>query len=128
MTSNLKKDELPQYLRPELINRIDDKISFNNLGIETIKTIVDIQLNNMKKRLEIQGIDIIIHDKIKSYLVKNGYDPEFGARPMNRIIRRKILAGLSRHLLEYPETRQIEVSIEGNNIKVHGTKHNRCAA
>ena len=128
MTSNLKKDELRKYLRPELINRIDDKINFNNLGMETIKTIVDIQLNNMKKRLEIQGIDIIIHDKIKSYLVKNGYDPKFGARPMNRIIRRKILAGLSRHLLEFPEDCQIEVSIEGNNIKVHGTKHNRCAA
>ena len=128
MTSNLRGEELSQYLRPEFINRIDDIINFTDLGMETIKSIVDIQLNIMKKQLERQGIEIAINNDVKKYLVKNGYDPQFGARPVNRIIRRKILAGLSRYLLEHPEKEQVTVSMDENIIKFHSSTPKQQAA
>ena len=122
MTSNLKEDELHKYLRPEFVNRIDDIINFISLGTDAIKNIVDIQLNDMKKRLETQDIEMDIHDAVKEYLVKNGYDPQYGARPICRIIRREILAGLSRYLLEHPESNQIAVSMDGNKVEFHSVK------
>ena len=64
-----------------------------------------------------QGIKVKIEDDVKLFLVKNGYDPEYGARPIQRIIRRKILAGLSRHLLEIPGLNQITASMKDNLIQ-----------
>jgi len=128
MTSNLKKDMMRKYLRPEFINRIDDMINFNDLGIDAIKSIVKIQLNAMKKRMKNQNIEIDIHDAVKEYLVKNGYDPQYGARPICRIIRREILVGLSRYLLEHPESIQIAVSMDGNKVEFHSVKLKQQAA
>ena len=62
--------------------------------------------------MEDQGIKVIIDDSVKSYLVKNGYDPEYGARPVQRFIRREILAGLSKYLLQYPEIKQVHNDIK----------------
>ena len=69
-----------------------------------------------------------IDDSVKSYLVKNGYDPEYGARPVQRLIRRKILAGLSRYLLEYPELNQVIISMKDNNVQFHYAKLKQQAA
>ena len=60
--------------------------------------------------------------------MKNGYNPEFGARLVNRIIRGEILAGLSRYLLEHPEVKQIELSMDGNTVKFHSGKKSSKAA
>ena len=128
MTTNLKKDEFHRHLRPEFINRIDDILHFNDLGHDVMKTIVDIQLNRVIQRMADQKINVIIDDDVKSYLVKNGYDPEYGARPVQRLIRREILAGLSMYLLELPQLNQVIISMEGNNIQFHSVKLKQEAA
>ena len=72
--------------------------------------------------MEKQGVEIEIDEDVKLYLVKNGYDPEYGARPIQRAIRREILAGLSRHLLEYPEIDQVMISMKGNNVQFNSSE------
>ena len=85
------------------------------------------QLNDMKKRLQRENIEIEIQDNVKEHLVKNGYDPQYGARPVSRIIRREILAGLSRYLLEQPEINQIEVKMDENIVEFYSTKKSQKA-
>ena len=75
-----------------------------------------------------QNIYVKLSDDIKSYLIKNGYEPEYGARPIQRIIRREILAGLSRFLLEFPEVRNVLISIKDNVVQFHSTKLKQQAA
>ena len=128
MTSNLKENEMKKYLRPEFINRIDDIIHFNDLGIDTIKTIVNNQINIMKNRIKNQGIKIDIHENVEKYLLKNGYDLHYGARPIGRIIRSKILAGLSRYLLKHPSTKQIRVFMDGNLVTFNSSDQCKQAA
>ena len=128
MTSNLKKEEFRKYLRPEFINRIDDILHFNDLGQDVVKTIVDIQINRVIHRMADRGIKVKIDDDVILYLVKNGYDTEYGARPIQRLIRREILAGLSRYLLEFPQLNQVIISIQGNNVQFHSSKLQQIAA
>ena len=103
MTSNMAQDDVKKYLRPEFINRIDEIITFNDLNEEVIKKIVDIQLDLVHKRLTEQNITLEIDQSVKDHLVINGYVLEYGARPINRIIKREILAELSKNILENPE-------------------------
>jgi len=117
MTSNLKEDESHKFLSPEFINRINDIVYFNDLGRDTVKLIVDIQLNHIINRMNEKGIDLEINKDVIDYLVANGYDPKFGARPIQRLIRRKILAGLSKYMLHNPEEHQIYLTMDKNIVK-----------
>ncbi len=118
MTSNMAQEDVKKYLRPEFINRIDEIITFNDLTGAVIRKIVDIQLDNVQKRLADQNIALEIDDSVKEYLVKNGYVPEYGARPINRIIKREILAELSKYVLENPEKNSVKAVIEGGEIRI----------
>ena len=90
MTSNMAQSDVKKYLRPEFINRIDEIVTFNDLNEDVIRKIVDIQLNKVFERLAEQNITLEVDQTVKDYLVKNGYVPEYGARPINRIIKREI--------------------------------------
>ena len=81
--------------RPEFLNRIDEVIIFHQLSREHIKQIVDIQLNSLKKRLADRHIEIELTDRAKELLVKQGYDPAYGARPLKRTIQRLVLDPLA---------------------------------
>ena len=70
-----------------------------------------------------QGIKVKIEDDVKLFLVKNGYDPEYGARPVHRIIRREILAGLSKYLLQHQDINQVNISMDKESIQF--TAYNR---
>ena len=83
---------------------------------EVIRKIVDIQLGRVLQRLTEQNITLEVDDSVKDYLVKNGYQPEYGARPINRIIKREILAELSKHILENPEKNKLKAVIEGGRL------------
>ena len=128
MTSNLKEEEFRKFLRPEFINRIDDILYFNDLNHEAIQNIVEIQINRVINRLAEQGINLQINNDVKSHLEKNGYEPEYGARPIQRLIRREILAGLSRYLLESPELNQVIISMEDNVVQFQSRKLQQKAA
>ncbi|MCG8184367.1 ATP-dependent chaperone ClpB [Tenacibaculum piscium] len=90
---------LKQTVRPEFINRIDDIILFTPLSKEDIKQIVRIQLNGVKNMIAEQHITLDATDDAVAYLAKKGYQPEFGARPVKRVIQKEVLNQLSKEIL-----------------------------
>jgi ATP-dependent Clp protease ATP-binding subunit ClpB len=93
-------DALREHFRPEFLNRIDEIIFFHALSREHLKQIVDIQLAGLVKRLEERKIHVQLTDKAKDLLVREGYDPTYGARPLKRTIQRQILDPLALRVLE----------------------------
>jgi ATP-dependent Clp protease ATP-binding subunit ClpB len=93
-------EALRQHFRPEFINRIDDVIIFHTLGLEHMKSIIDIQVKGLLKRLEDRKIHVELSERAKGYLVSEGYDPLYGARPLKRTIQRLVLDPLAMRVLE----------------------------
>ena len=89
MTSNLPGDPL-DFFKPEFINRVDDIIRFRSLSEEDLYAIVKVQLELLRKRLDVKRIALDIDDAAMAQLAREGYDPSFGARPLKRIIQRQI--------------------------------------
>ena len=112
MTTNLSQQEVNTFLKPELRNRIDDIIHFNDLNKDAIEKIVDIHIKRMIDALAQQGLTCTVDDSIRKYLVKYGYEPEFGARPIKRLIQREILSELSKFMLENPEIQEINLDFD----------------
>ena len=92
-------EDLHAQFRPEFLNRVDEIVIFHKLGIEEIKQIVDIQLARVVKRLADQRITLTVTDAAKLMLAREGYDTVFGARPLKRVIQRKLLDVLSLEIL-----------------------------
>ncbi len=116
MTSNLTREELRRNMRPEFINRIDEIITFVDLDREVIGQIVDLRLQEVQDKLKDQSIELSFSSAVKAYLVDHGYDPQFGARPIQRIIKREILAGLSKYMLLHPEVTHVVVGQKDGEI------------
>lgn len=97
------KDEvmalLRKTVRPEFVNRIDEIIMFRPLSQKDIRKIVDIQVDLIRKRLDEAGVKIDISDAARERLAKLGYDPQFGARPLKRVLQRELLNELSKQIL-----------------------------
>ncbi|MDD5568917.1 MAG: AAA family ATPase [Candidatus Pacebacteria bacterium] len=86
---------LREKFKPEFLNRIDEVIIFDYLGADEIKKIVDLEIDKVQKRLNKKGIKISVTEKAKQSLAKQGFDPNFGARPLKRIIQKLILNPLA---------------------------------
>ena len=97
---SLVLNELNATFRPEFLNRIDETIVFNQLSENVISKIVKIQLQDLNKILANKKIKLDISDYAVEYLSKKGYEPQFGARPIKRLMQKEILNGLSKELLE----------------------------
>ncbi len=91
---------LKRTVRPEFLNRIDELVMFRPLTKEHLKGIIGIQINNLKDQLSKQNISIELSERSIKYLINKGYDMQFGARPLKRLIQKKILDGLSISLLD----------------------------
>jgi len=92
-------DLLKQTIRPEFLNRIDEVIMFQPLMLNDIKEIIRIQLNDLKEQLAKSGVLLEFTDYALDYLAENGFDPQFGARPLKRLIQKQIVNQLSKKLL-----------------------------
>ena len=99
MTSNATREQLHQLMRPEFLNRIDEIITFQQLTKEQIADVVRLQMKKVTDILEPQGIHLETTDAAISYLADEGYDPDFGARPVKRAIQTLVLNELSRKIL-----------------------------
>ena len=99
MTSNTTREELRLTMRPEFLNRIDDIITFQQLTQEQIAEVVRLQMRRVTDMLEPQGITLQTTDAAVSYLAQEGYDPDFGARPVKRAIQQLVLNELSKKIL-----------------------------
>ena len=90
---------LKQQIRPEFLNRIDDTVLFTPLDAKHIRAIVELQLHNLNQRLDPQGIRLEATDEAIDFLAAKGFDPQFGARPIKRLIQKRVLNQLSKELL-----------------------------
>ena len=93
-------DALREHFRPEFLNRIDEIIFFHALGREHMKRIIEIQIAGLTKRLEERKIHVSLTDAAKELIVREGYDPAYGARPLKRSIQRRVLDPLALRVLE----------------------------
>jgi ATP-dependent Clp protease ATP-binding subunit ClpC len=128
-TSNEKKDEynlvkekvsasLKDYFRPEFLNRLDDVIIFDILSPEAIRKIVDIQINEIRNRLESKSIKLEISIPALEYLAKEGYHPQYGARPLRRLIQTKILNPVASMIISKEINREgvVTIGVKNNEL------------
>lgn len=92
-------DLLKQSMRPEFLNRVDDIIMFRPLMVNEIRDIIKIQLDHLKERVAEQNIDLRFTDYAIDYLTRRGFDPQFGARPLKRVIQKDIVNLLSKKII-----------------------------
>jgi ATP-dependent Clp protease ATP-binding subunit ClpB len=103
---------LRQQLRPEFFNRIDDNIVFHSLSKEEISKIVVLQFMRLQQKLKQQGISLNLTDGAKEYLARHGYQPEFGARPIKRLVQKEIVNELAKEILDGTISKDSEIMID----------------
>jgi len=110
---------LRDHFKPEFLNRIDDIVVFKQLGREEIAKIIDVQLEKLRRNLEDRGITIELDDSARDLLVKEGYDPVYGARPLKRSIQTLIQNPLAVSLLkgDIASGQTVRVSAENGEMK-----------
>ncbi|MCK8490542.1 ATP-dependent chaperone ClpB [Spirosoma sp. RP8] len=106
---------LKQTIRPEFLNRIDEIVMFEPLTQANIRKIVDIQFNEIKKRLAENGVQLDATDEALTKLGEEGFDPQFGARPLKRVLQRRVLNELSKAILSGEVKKDSVVLMELNN-------------
>jgi ATP-dependent Clp protease ATP-binding subunit ClpB len=111
-------ETLRQHFRPEFLNRVDEIIFFHALGMEHMTKIVEIQVRGLLKRLEERKIHVELTDAARNYVVSEGYDPMYGARPLKRTIQRRILDPLAMRVLEggFREGDRVTVDVGDNGL------------
>ncbi len=117
-------DLLRQMLRPEFLNRIDDVIMFHPLMRREIRGIIGIQLQQLKQQLEQQGIQLGFTDYALDYLSERGFDPQFGARPLKRLIQKDIINLLSKKIIagEIDKTKPVMIDVFDGVVVVRNDK------
>ena len=108
-----------QHFRPEFINRIDDIVVFHPLSREHMRDIADIQLATLRRRLQEQDLDIEVDEAAYELLVEEGYDPVYGARPLKRVLQKRIENPLSSRLLrgDFVPGSRIHVGVKGGELQ-----------
>ena len=115
-------DALREHFRPEFLNRIDEIIFFHALGRDHLKRIIDIQIAGLVKRLEERKIHVVLTDAAKEQLVREGYDPNYGARPLKRTIQRRVLDPLALRVLNGEFAEGDTVVVDGGRDELSFTK------
>ncbi|WP_426061071.1 ATP-dependent chaperone ClpB [Hymenobacter sp. B1770] len=112
-------ERLRQHMRPEFLNRIDEIVMFQPLKRKEIRRIVDIQFKQIQHRLEEAGIRLEATDEVLDHLGHQGFDPQFGARPLKRVLQRVILNELSKDILSGRVTKDavVEAVLEDGEVK-----------
>jgi ATP-dependent Clp protease ATP-binding subunit ClpB len=110
--------ELKRHFRPEFLNRVDDTIIFQSLDESELERIVEIQLGRLEQRLAQQQLKLDVDADAKKLLAKEGYDPQFGARPLKRAVQEHLLDPLATKLLtgEFKPGDKIKVTADGDEL------------
>jgi ATP-dependent Clp protease ATP-binding subunit ClpC len=109
------KVAIEKYFRPEFLNRLDDVIVFHSLTKENLKQIVDIELSKVRNRLADRGLELILTEDAKEFVIAKGFNPDYGARPLRRSIENFIEDPLSEEILRgtFKGKDKITVRVEG---------------
>ncbi len=113
-TNEIKKvvnNEIKKFFKPEFLNRLDEIVIFNNLGLNDIKVIAKIQLQHLEKRLNKKNLKFKIADEAINQLVENSFDHAYGARPLKRIIQKQIETKISNNILNNHYLNKDEINI-----------------
>jgi ATP-dependent Clp protease ATP-binding subunit ClpB len=123
-------DELRQHFRPEFLNRVDEIIVFHALTEDELLTIVDLQLTRLRQRLAERRITLALSDDAKRHIVKVGYDPHYGARPLKRTIQKELETPLGRKILsgELQPGAMVDVGFDENRGELTFSLGERVAA
>lgn len=118
MTSNAPQEHLKDMFRPEFLNRLDEIIAFHPLQKVHVQQIADIMLENVKRLVKAQGLSLEISEDVRNRLAQDGFDPEYGARPLRREIQRRLENKLSTVLLTgvYPKGSIIKAILKGDEV------------
>jgi ATP-dependent Clp protease ATP-binding subunit ClpB len=92
-------DVLRKSFRPEFLNRVDEIVVFHPLSREELRQIVSIQIGGLRKRLEERKVELQLTEKATDYFAERGYDPQYGARPLKRLVQQELETGLARKIL-----------------------------
>jgi ATP-dependent Clp protease ATP-binding subunit ClpA len=106
---------LKDHFRPEFLNRIDEIVVFESLSKETLASIVELQLEQVSKRLSRKRISITFTNAVKAYMAKKGYDPAYGARPLKRAIQELILDDLALKIISGDIVEGDEAELDAKN-------------
>lgn len=117
-------DALKDHFRPEFLNRIDETIVFDILTPEVVRQIVDVRIAEVRERLGAKGINLIVSGNAVELMAKIGYDPAYGARPLNRLIQTKILNPVANHIITDGVTagESVLVDVKDNELLVETKK------
>ena len=116
-------ERVRQTFRPEFINRLDDILIFSRLGVESMGRIVDLRIEDLKNRLLDRGYYLKISPEARSWLQTNGMDSDYGARPLNRLIRRKVETPLSEMILQEDLSEDILIDVREDQLVVNALKN-----
>ncbi|MCC7436695.1 AAA family ATPase [Candidatus Nomurabacteria bacterium] len=121
---------LKDHFKPEFLNRIDEIVVFDILSPEAIKQIVSIRIENILSRLQEKGISVSVEDAVLSYLASVGYNPQYGARPLNRLIQTKILNPIAERIIKQTIVSgdAVTVSLINDDIVINNTKKKRISS
>ncbi len=111
-------EALKAQFKPEFINRVDEIIIFHPLGKKEIEKIIDLQLEIVKKRLSDKKIKLEFTESLEKYLAEKGFDPQFGARPLKRVIQSEILDDLALQIIENKIQEGAKVKVDVSQGKV----------
>ena len=118
------------HFRPEFLNRIDEIIIFRPLSKDQIGDIVEIQLDQVNKRLADRQMHLEVTPAAKAWIADRGYDPAFGARPLKRVIQREVLDRLARGVLsgELRDGETVVIDADGDALQIHAKEQAPAAA
>ena len=111
-------DLLKKSIKPEFLNRIDEIIMFQSLTQEEVRRIVELQLKNIQKMLEKNSVKLTITKKAMDFIANIGFDPQFGARPIKRVIQKNVLNELSKMILEEKVDKNSTIVVDEKNGKL----------
>lgn len=113
-------DALEHYFKPEFLNRLDAIVPFNPLTQADMVKILDIYLKKMSATLAKKDITVTVSDEAKKYLAKVGYDKEFGARPLRRVIEQDLETPAAKLIMAYPKTKKLDYTADDKHLYLNG--------
>jgi ATP-dependent Clp protease ATP-binding subunit ClpC len=122
-TKEMLMKEVERHFRPEFLNRVDETIMFHQLTREDLKAIVDIEMGKVRTRLAAQELELALTDESKEFLINQGFNPDFGARPLRRAIEHLIEDHISEELLRgaYKGMSRITISVRDDHLYFEGS-------
>ncbi len=110
--------QLHKVFRPEFLNRIDEIVYFNMISQEMIKQIAHNHIQEFKNKMAAKNITLHVTDQALDYIAQEGYQPEFGARPLKRAIQQLLIVPTSRHLLMHPDSKNVNIDAQKDKIVI----------